>query len=213
MEARLEIQDMLPWSIVNAGISGTVTEVSSHTFGTGPCLGCLTMCETMESWNAETIATQTGLRPERVQELIQRNEGITRQDITDIITAAKIAMDLILELEGYEGQPLLSFWNRIGYAETSITGPRGGGQPRVTTAFVSAFAGALLFAEFLKAVVPALAVHRVNNSYRQELLGLPADGLFRYQRDAQGWCSCYSTFRQRAYRQKYVTVPGAPNCG
>ncbi len=196
MEARLEIQDMLPRSIVNAGISGTLVEVSSHVFGTGPCLGCLTMRETMESWNAEAIATRTGLRPERVRELIQRNEGVTRQDVTDIITAGRIPMDVILELEGYEGQPLLSFWNRIGYAETSVSGTNGG-----------AYAGALLFAEFLKTVVPDLELYRVNNSYRQDLLGVPADGLFTYERDPHGWCSCYSTFRQRAYRQKYSNHP------
>lgn len=203
MEARLEIQDMLPGAVVNAGISGTLVEISSHDFGRGPCLGCLMMRQTMESWNAEPIATRTGLRPERVRELIQGNRGITQQDINEIIAAGKIPMHLVLELEGYIGQPLLSFLNRMPYAEASVAAPEGGAQARVTTAFVSAFAGALLFGEFLKASIPALAPHRVDNSYRQDLLGVPADGLFRYDRDPEGWCACYSPFRLRVYQEKY----------
>lgn len=203
MEARLEIQDMLPCAVVNAGIRGTLVEISSHDFGRGPCVGCLTMRQTMESWNAEPIATAIGLRPERVRELIEGNGPMTRQDVNEIIGAGKIRMDLVLELESYVGQPLLSFVNRMPYAETSVATPEGGAPARVTTAFVSAFAGALLFAEFLKVSIPALAQHRVNNSYRQDLLGVPADGLFLYERDPEGWCACYSPFRLRVYEEKY----------
>ena len=203
MEARLEIQDMLPGFVVNAGISGTLVEVSSHGFGEGPCLGCLIMRQSLESWSAEPIATRTGLRPQRVRELIQTNCGITRQDVNEIIAAGKIAMEFILELDGFVGQPLLSFLNRMPYAEASVAASQGGVRARVTTAFVSAFAGALLFAEFLKASVPALAAYRVNNSYRQELLGIPTDGLFRYDRDPEGWCGCYSPFRLRTYAERY----------
>ncbi len=207
MEARLEIQDMLPRSIVNGGISGTTVEVSSHDFGPGPCLGCLTMREMMESWSGEALSTRTGLRPERVLQLIRHNEGISMQDINDMIIAQKLPEKAIVVLLDYEGQPLLSFWNRIGYAETSVAGANGGPPARVTTAFVSAFAGALLFAEFLKASVPELAGYRVDNSYRQDLLGIPTDGLCRYERDPEGWCSCYSPFRHRVYKQKYGTIP------
>jgi hypothetical protein len=209
MEARLEIQDMLPGAVVNAGINGTLVEVSSHDFGRGPCLGCLAMRQPMESWNAEPIATATGLRPERVLELIGGNGPITQQDVNEIIGAGKIRMDLVLELEGYVGQPLLSFVNRMPYAETLVTTLVEGASARVTTAFVSAFAGALLFAEFLKTSLPALEPYRVNNSYRQDLLGVPADGLFRYERDPEGWCACYSPFRLRVHEEKYGTRHGA----
>lgn len=203
MEARLEIQDMLPGGAVNAGVAGTVVEVSSHGFGKGPCLGCLIMSQEMESWNAEPIATKLGLRVERVRELIRGNQGITRDDANDIIAAGKIPMSLVLELETYIGQPLLSFVNRLPYADTAVTPSVGGAPARVSTAFVSAFAGTLLFAEFLKASIPSLSPYRVANSYRQDLLGVPTDGLFRYERDPDGCCSCYSPFRLRVHEEKY----------
>lgn len=204
MEARLEIQDILPRRIVNAGISGTVVEVSSHGFGTGACLGCLTLKQDMESWSAEFIATRTGLTAERVQELILSNGPITRHDADAMIVASKLSMELILELDSHVGQPLLSFVNRMPYAETAVNGPTGPGA-RVTTAFVSAFAGAILFAEFLKGSVPSLAPYRVANSYRHDMIGIPGDGLFRHERDQEGWCACHSAFRLRAYAAKYGT--------
>lgn len=206
MEARLEIQDTLPCTVVNAGISGSLVEVSSHNFGDGPCLGCLVMGEVMEWWNAEPIATRIALRPERVHELIRTNSGMTQEDVNEIIAAGKIPIDLVVELSGFVGQPLLSFVNRMPYAEASVSAGETGVRARVATAFVSAFAGALLFSEFLKASVPTLAAYRVTNSYRQDLLGVPADGLFRYERDPNGWCSCYSPFRTEVYRKKYGGV-------
>lgn len=209
MEARLEIQDMLPERIVNAGIAGTVAEVSSHGFGEGPCLGCLVMRHAMESWSAEPIATRTGLSAGRVHELIRTNSGLTEEDTVQMITAGKIPGELIVELTAYVGQPILSLLNRMPYGQTSIKSAGGIEVAQVTTAFVSAFAGTLLLAEFLKASVPALQQYRVDNSYRQDLIGIPSDGLFRYERDPDRWCACHSTFRLQVYGEKYQDVLGA----
>lgn len=203
MEARLEIQDMLPERIVNAGIAGTVVEVSSHGFGEGACLACLIMRQAMESWSAEPIATRIGLPAARVHELIRMNGALTAEDTVQIVTAGKIPMELILEMQEYIGQPLLSFLNRLPYGQTPVKSSGGIPTAQVTAAFVSAFAGALLLAEFLKASVPALGEYRVDNSYRQDLVGIPADGLFRYERDPDGWCACHSPFRLRVYHEKY----------
>ena len=203
-EARLEIQDMLPERIVNAGIAGTVVEVSSHGFGEGACLGCVIMQQEMESWSAEPIATRTGLSAARVDELIKTNAGLTKEDTDRMIIAGKISMESAGELEDYEGQPLLSFVNRLPYADTLINSSGGIAVARVTTAFVSAFAGVLLLAEFLKASVPALEQYRVENSYRQDLIGIPAEGRFRYDRDPHRWCACHSPFRLQVFREKYA---------
>lgn len=209
MEARLEIQDMLPERIVNAGIAGTLVEVSSHGFGDGPCLGCLVMHQAMESWNAEPIATRTGLSADRVHELIRTNSGLTEKDTVRMITAGKLPMELIVELSTYVGQPLLSFANRMAYAQTSIKSSGGMEVGQATTAFVSAFAGTLLLSEFLKASVPTLQQYRVDNSYRQDLIGIPADGIYRYERDPERWCACHSPFRLRVYGEKYRDMLGA----
>ncbi len=61
-DARLEIQDTLPERILNAGIDGTLAQVSTHGFGQGPCLACLSMQVALEAWNAGPIAASFHLR-------------------------------------------------------------------------------------------------------------------------------------------------------
>lgn len=202
-EARLEIQDMLPRAVINAGVSGTTTEVSSHGFGDGACLSCLIMQKSMESWNAQPLAIMTGLSVERVRTLIVTNAPLTEDDMFVMIGAAVLSRESVSELPDYLGQPLLSFLNRVLYAEARLIRTDGNPGARVTTAFVSAFAGTMLYAEFLKATIPQLAPYKVNNSYRQDLLGIPSDGLYRYPRDPDGACVCFSPFRQRVYGEKY----------
>jgi hypothetical protein len=211
LETRFEIQDLLPKAIVNAGIRGTLVEVSSHGFGKGACLGCLIMQQSMESWDAEPLATRTGLSVERVRHMILTNAPITDADMFSMIGAGVLSPDLVSELPDYIGQPLLSFLNRVLYAETRLGSTDGRGGARITTAFVSAFAGILLFAEFLKATVSDFARFRLNNSYRQDLIGIPVDGVFQYPRDPQGACSCFSDFRLRVYEEKYGSESSTPS--
>jgi hypothetical protein len=210
LETRLEIQDLLPATVVNAGIRGTMVEVSSHGFGKGACLGCLIMQQSMESWNAQPLATRTGLSAERVRSMIVTNAPITERDMFSMIAAGVLSPELVTELPDYVGQPLLSFLNRVLYAETRLVSGDGNGGARITTAFVSGFAGILLFAEFVKAIVPELAPYRLNNSYRQDLIGIPVDGVYQYPRDPQGACSCFSNFRLRVYKEKYGYESGTP---
>ena len=203
-DARLEIQDTLPERILNAGIDGTLAEVSTHGFGEGPCLACLSMQVALEAWNAGPIAARTGLSPARVHQLIQRNEAMTLQDL-DAIRARHIVSDEYLSsLDSFLGQPLLSFWNRVAYSEAPVH-VGGSSSVLVTTAFVSAFAGILLLAELVKASVAELQKYQVNNSYQQQLLGIPAKNFFRYERDSRGWCLCHSTYRLAIYREKYAS--------
>ncbi|HWZ61128.1 MAG TPA: hypothetical protein VNW46_19235 [Gemmatimonadaceae bacterium] len=201
-DARFEIQDMLPKRIVNGGIDGTVAEVSVHGFGDGPCLACLAMERDRESWNAQPIAQKIGLSAGRVLALIQGNEPMHAADIAQIKAAGCAPAGLLADVDTFLGQPVLSFYNRVAYSETTIT-TVGGAQARVTAAFVSAYAGALILAELIKEAVPDLHPWRVTNAYRQDLLGVPAGGLIRYQRDATGWCTCHSSFRGSIYRERY----------
>lgn len=204
-EARFQIQDALPRHIVNAGIDGTSAEVSSHGFGQGPCLACLGMQKALESWNVQPIASALNLPPARVRGLIQGNLALEEQDVALIRASAGLPPDLRATLESYLGQPVLSLWNRVAYSETTVQ--VGAAVPiRVTTAFVSAFAGVLMLAEGIKRSCPELQRYQVSNSYRQELLGVPAGGTFQHARDKQGWCLCHSNFRQAIYRNKYETV-------
>ena len=203
-EARFQIQDTLPRFTLNAGIDGTLAEVSVHGFGNGPCLACLQMLTELESWNAKPIAEQTGLPPQRVHQLIQGNEAMTAEDLAQIRASKKISAEFLGVLDSFLGQPLLSFWNRVAYSEATVLSP--GAKPiRVTTAFVSAFAGILLLAELVKKSVPDLQRYLVNNSYQQQLLGIPAGGVFRHERDPHHWCLCHSTYRLAIYREKYGT--------
>lgn len=204
IEARLEIQESLPRSIINAGVDGTLAMVSNHTFGNGPCLACICMQTNLESWNAKTIAQGTGLSPQRVYKLIRGNEALTQADIAEITTRQILKIESVPDIESFVGQPLLSIWNRVAYSETVL---RSTSLPpvKVTTAFVSAFAGVLLLAEVLKTLAPTLQSYRVNNSYQQELLGVPAGGVFQYSRDPNGWCLCHSSYRHMIYREKYLT--------
>ncbi len=89
-------------------------------------------------------------------------------------------------LYSFVGQPLLSLWNRVAYSETVVnTGGAAPVQVQVTTAFVSAFAGILLLSELIKDAAPELRKYKVNNSYQQQLLGIPAGGTFMHQREPQ----------------------------
>ncbi|WP_216326047.1 ThiF family adenylyltransferase [Deinococcus aestuarii] len=200
-EARLEIQDALPGFLLNAGIDGTLVEVSAHRFGTGACLGCLAIRQELESWDAGTLAQRVGLTPGRTFALIRGNEGLTGEDLDAIRRVAVLPPDALATLDSYLGQPLLSLWNRVGYAESAVQGSAA--PVNVSSAFVSAFAGLLLLAETLKFAVPQLRGFIVDSSYRQQLLGVPAGDVLRYQRDTTGACLCHSGFRQRMHTQKY----------
>jgi len=206
VEARFEIQDTIPKRIVNAGIDGSSVEVSMHGFGDGPCLACLGMEATLESWDARPIADKIGLRPERVYELIRRNDPLSKEDVAEM-RARNLLPELTLAvIDQFVGQPLLSFWNNhVAYGEAAVT-TSGGASARVTTAFVSAFAGVLLLAELLKDCIPELQIYRVDNSYRQDLLGVPAGGLFKHEREKRGWCLCHSTYRLALHREKYALL-------
>jgi hypothetical protein len=205
VEARLEIQDTLPRRVVNAGIDGTAVEVSVHGFVAGPCLACLGMGAALESWDAKPIAERTGLRPKRAYELIRTNGLMTAADLAEMRAKKALPEEALTSLDRFVDQPLLSLWNdHVAYSEARV---EGGPAPaaRVTTAFVSAYAGVLLLAEILKEAVPALAAYRVGNSYRQDLLGVPAGGTFKHDREARGWCLCHSAYRLGLYREKYGT--------
>jgi hypothetical protein len=197
-ESRVEIQETLPCMIVNAGIEGTSVEVSVHGFGHGPCLACLQLQAEMESWNAGPIAVAVGLSPERAYNLIRLNEGMTREDINLIKAKGILPHE---KVEEFLDQPLLSLWQRAAYSQAQVqVGEMSNAQ--VTTAFVSAFAGVLLTAELIKAVVPELREFRVN-AYQQNLLGVPAEGKFKHERDLTGQCLCHSSFRLAVYQEKY----------
>jgi hypothetical protein len=205
-ESRSRLQDTLPRRILNAGITGTTVETSVHGFGDdGPCLACLTLQQQQESWSAKPISEATGLHPDRVRELIEQNGELTSDDILCIKTTARVRPELLDDVDGFVGQQLLSFWNRVVYSEATIHGV-GEGPVRVTTAYVSAFAGVLLLAELLKELVPEFHPYRVRNSYRQDLLGIPTADVFRHPRDPNGWCLCHSAYRQSLYRDKYSTM-------
>ena len=204
-EARFQIQDTLPRYIVNAGIDGTSAEVSSHGFGQGPCLACLGMQKALESWNVQPISSALNLSPSRVRGLIQGNLPMEEEDLALIRVSINLPQELRITLESFLGQPVLSLWNRVAYSETTVQ--IGAAAPiRVTTAFVSAFAGVLMLAEGIKRSCLELQQYQVSNSYRQELLGVPAGGTFQHVRDKMGWCLCHSNFRQAIYRKKYETA-------
>lgn len=206
--ARMQIQDILPGRIVNAGIFGTVAEVSVHGFGTGPCLACLGLEAEIESWDSKVIADRTGLAPNRVHELIRGNGRMNQEDIAQLRAAGRLAADTLAGLDGYLEQPLMSLWNAgVAYSQAPVQ-VIGAPAVQVTTAFVSAFAGVLLLAELIKECVTELRPFSVANSYRQNLLGAPAQDVMAYERDARGWCLCHSTFRQQVYREKYQTEGG-----
>jgi len=202
-EARLEIQDTLPQRILNAGIAGTTAEVSVHGFGDGPCLCCLCLDAELESWQAGPIANAVGLDAGRAHELIRGNLPMKWEDLDHIRAAGRLPAAVFATLDSFLGQPLLSLWNRAAYSEAAMRASTPGGVPLVSTAFVSAFAGVLLLAELYKAADPALAAYAVDNSYRHDLLGVPAENVFRYERDPRGWCLCHSGFRLDFYVEKY----------
>jgi len=202
--ARMQIQDTLPRRIINAGITGTTAEVSVHGFGDGACLACLGLHADIESWDAKPIADGTGLAPERVHELIRRNGQLTHEDIARMGSEGRLPAATLARLEEFLGQPLLSLWNNgAAYSQAPVQ-VGGAAAIQVTTAFVSAFAGVLLLAEVVKEAVPKLRRFAVASSYRQNLLGAPAQDIMVYERDTQGWCLCHSTFRQQIYRDKYL---------
>lgn len=204
LESRLEIQDTLPRRIINAGIAGTTAEVTAHGFGDGPCLSCMVVSEHKESRDAKPIADRLGLPLERIIYLIDRNQMLTKADIEQIKDNGKLSPVNMSLVDSFVGQHVLSLWNRAAYSEATLQ-VEGGSRMRVTTAFVSAFAGTMLLAELIKASVETLQPYSVNNSYRHELLGVPIGGAFKDKRDTTGSCLCHSSFRLTVYDEKYGT--------
>jgi hypothetical protein len=202
LESRFEIQDTLPRKVLNAGIDGTLAEVSTHGFGEGPCLACMVVAAHREARDAKPIAERLGLPVERVVHMIDSNEVLTTADIEQIKAHGKLSPENMRLVDSYIGKHVLSLWNRAAYSEATLQ-IEGGSRMRVTTAFVSAFAGTMLLAELIKASVPALQAYGVNNSYRHELLGIPIGGAFKDKRDATGSCLCHSSFRLTIYDEKY----------
>lgn len=201
IESRRDIQDALPVAILNASTGPTNVEVSRHgALREGPCLYCLYLPDVLVRSRVQLAMARTGFGQKDVAGLlVPDGRRLTPDNVRGIERHNGLAPG---SLHAYHGRSLAELLDdHLWYGQAPVQ--LEDGQALVTTAFVSALAGFLLMAELLKAADPALAPHRLARIYQQDLLGVPNGFVYAGDRDATGYCVCYSPLRRRLWREKY----------
>jgi hypothetical protein len=203
--ARVAAQELLSRDVINVGIDGSSVEVSSLHFGMTPCINCLYKDQANAEPKIEVIAKSLGLTVARAQYLDETNTGLTKDDIDamrDVWPAYKVGA-----LAELLGQPLSSAKQAAGYAEVDLQ-IREQNPVRVSTPFVSNFAGVIAFIEALK-VLAELEVHRLENSFHIDLLGIPNYGaVIKRARLLPGECVCFDPSRLDYFYDRWYAQPG-----
>ncbi len=202
IEARRDIQDVLPQHILNASTGPTTVQISRHAFGDdGPCLYCLYLPEVLERAPIRLATARTGFPQKEVAEMLipDSRYRLSAGNVRGIERRNDLPPGALGRFEGQSLQALLA--DQLWYSQAPV--PLADGHALITTAFVSALAGVLLLAETIKEAVPALAAYHLAHVYEQELLGVPNGFVYPGERDRTGYCLCHDPLRLRLYEDKY----------
>ena len=162
--ARRSVQELLSRDIVNIAVEGTRFEVSSLTFAQTGCIYCYYRDNPEETQSFQVIAERLGLEIGRIEQLMSNNEPLAFDDVQRCSAHLGLELQRLLQ---FVDQPLRSMVPRL-YAQTEVRVP--GGSVHISTAFVSAMAGALGALEVLKAAQPEFRSDR--RSVSMDMLGV-----------------------------------------
>lgn len=202
IESRRDIQDALPYHILNASTGATKVEISRHDgLGSGSCLYCLYLPDVLARSPIELAMARTGFSARDVAEMLIPGSGrlLTARNVRGIASHNHLPDDALRHYVGHRLDELLR--DQLWYSQAAVS--LDDGQALVTTAFVSALAGFLVLGELLKEADPSLAPYRLGHLYEQELLSVPNEFVYPGTRDETGYCLCHDIRRRRLYHQKY----------
>ncbi|MHB1418060.1 MAG: ThiF family adenylyltransferase [Bacillota bacterium] len=206
--ARLEIAEVLAKRTLNAATGAMLAEVTRHGFGRDgmACLACLYEDQYVKSKSINVYVEKTGLSTARVNQLINRMDRLTIEDLNVIAARGLVAQ---ADIPHWVGESLRSLMRERTYASAVINTGQGETQV-VTLAFVSHMTGTLLAAELVKETLGWTDIWKGNRFYVDARF-LPDMGTHTEKPGARdrngsivkGRCLCEHSFRQEIYRRKY----------
>ncbi len=193
----------LPRAVLNAATGGTNATVSRHGFADGKaCLYCLYLPQIDEVTTEKRLATDMQVPLEEVEALIAANEGVSEDFVRRV--EKNLGFDAG-KFQGWVGRHIQSFYQRAVCGEAKVNTPSGTIVSPLP--FISAAAGVLLAAEFVKMHVPEIGRFALDNFFRVNTLYAPKS-VFRQTKpqDPTGRCICRDRDYVDTYREKF----GAP---
>lgn len=161
-EERESIQDSLPLDVVNVAVGPELVAVSGHRTGSGPCMCCLHMPQTLDAAAIRNslIAKATGIRQEQVNVLRVGAVRLQPPTLRAIEAHRRLPEG---SLDRYAGATLDNLYNvELLYGEAVVqTGT--GSRLAVAAPFVTALAGVLLAGECFKRATPDLLQYALSS--------------------------------------------------
>jgi hypothetical protein len=198
---RRKLATGLPRAVLNAATSGTNVTVSRHGFADGKaCLHCLYLPQIEEVTTEKRLAVDMGLSVNEVEQLIVTNEGISEELVRRVEQNLGFARG---RFKDWVGKHIQSFYQRAVCGEAQVSTPSGTIVSPLS--FISAAAGIILAAEFVKMHVAALSRFSLDNFFRLDTLYAP-NAAFRQTKpqDQTGRCICWDRDYVNAYHVKYA---------
>lgn len=215
LASRREIQDAVPFEVIDAACGLDQISCSGHVTDDGPCLYCLHIEAVLDAEQIKyrLIAQATGLPEPTVIALLAQDAPLNAQHLAAIESYRRVHGDDLPPgaFDPYLGKTLDTLYReRLLYGEVLVT-MEGGGQAAVAAPFVTALAGFLLAGEALKAGGgDAFAPFRlgprgqIKTMYREDPWGSPLNGLLLNRpRWETSECLCQSPLRLRLLRARY----------
>lgn len=190
----------LPRSVLNAATGRTSVTVSRHAFADGKaCLHCLYLPQIDEVTTEKRLATDMRLPLEEVGALMASNEGVSEELVR------RVERNLGFEagkFQAWVGKHIQSFYQRAVCGEAQVNTPSGTIVSPLS--FISAAAGVLLAAEFVKMHALQLSHFALDNFFRVDTLHAPR-AAFRQTKpqDPTRRCICWDPDYVEIYQQKF----------
>jgi hypothetical protein len=213
--SRREIQDAVPYEVIDAACGLDQISCSGHRTDDGPCVYCLHVQNVLDSEKIKfrLISQATGLPESTVIPLLVQEAALTSQHLLAIESHRRSLGESVPvgAFDPYLGKTLDTLYReKFLYGEALVT-TEGGGQAAVAAPFITALAGFLLASEALKAVAgDAYAPFRLGpcgqiaTMYREDPWGSAVNGLLL---NPPRWptheCLCRSPLRLRLLRHRY----------
>jgi molybdopterin/thiamine biosynthesis adenylyltransferase len=198
---RRKLATGLPRAVLNGATGGTNVTVSRHGFADGKaCLHCLYLPQIDEVTTEKRLATDMQLPLEEVEALMASNEGVSEELVR------RVEKNLGFEAGKFQqwvGKHIQSFYQRAVCGEAQVNTPSGTIVSPLS--FISAAAGVLLAAEFVKMHTPELSRFALDNFFRADTLHAPK-AAFRQTKpqDATKRCICWDRDYVETYRDKFT---------
>jgi hypothetical protein len=198
---RTKLAAGLPKAVLNAATGGTNVTVSRHGFADGKaCLYCLYLPQIDQVTTEKQLAKDMQLPLEEVEALMVANEGVSEELVR------RVERNLAFEpgrFQAWVGQRIQSLYQRAVCGEAQVNTPSGTIVSPLS--FISAAAGVLLAAEFVKMHTPELSRFSLDNFFRADMFHAPK-AVFRQKKpqDPTGRCICWDPDYVETYREKYA---------